>query len=141
MTSIAYNTFFRKDTVEHNEECYVLWGAKWWKFWQGQCLSYSKGEPGGVEFDYNWVEDNLNGVIGWVHTHPSMIASPSSKDDNTMRAWVFSLGRPLVCCIKGSDGLRAHWYLDDESPSVEGPVKRFGSVLTGVIPSGKNIRT
>jgi proteasome lid subunit RPN8/RPN11 len=74
-------------------------------------------------------------LIGWIHTHPSFTADPSNTDDATMRAQVCSLGRPLLCCIEGTDGLRAHWYVDDESNPIEYKVARVRRKLFGLIPN------
>jgi hypothetical protein len=63
-----------------------------------------------------------------------MIAHYSSRDDRTMKAWVLALGKPLVCCISGTDGLRAWWYLNDEDPPVEYQVKSLRGLVFGVTP-------
>jgi len=87
-----------------------------------------------VEFDHDYVFDNRAKVVGWVHTHPHFTSYPSNTDNNNTKAWVCSLGKPLVCCIKGVDGLRAHWYEDDESLAIEGQIWKVGKYLFGIIP-------
>ena len=51
-----------------------------------------------------------------------------------MRAWVTCLGRPLVCCINGTDGLRAWWYLNDEDPPVEYQAHKVRDRVFGITP-------
>ena len=126
---------------EYNEECYILTGIRIGRFWFARLKGYSIGKPCAVEFDHNYVLDNPNKVIGWIHTHPQFVARPSLTDDMTTKAWVTSLGKPMLCCILGTDGLRAHWFVDDESPSVEGPIRKCRNFLFGVFPDGKKDST
>ncbi len=117
-----------------DEECYILFGRIIGRIWAGRLDKYTLGQPANVEFDGDYVFDNRARTVGWIHTHPSNMGSPSFTDDTTTHAWCCALGKPLVCCIKGVDGLRAHWYLDDEKPAIETRVYRFGKTLMGVVP-------
>ena len=117
-----------------NEECWVLKGKKNKWFWRAKYDRYTTGQPASVTFDYNYVYANEKNIIGWIHTHPHWCAIPSSTDLSTMRAWTCSLGRPLLCCINGTDGLRAWWFLDDESDPVEVNVYRVGKYIVGSNP-------
>jgi len=110
-----------------NEECWVLTGGIWHRHWYGRCRGYTMGQPATVEFDDEWVWNNRQSVIGWIHTHPHWTAHPSSTDHMTMKAQVFALGKPLLCAIIGLDGLKAWWYLDDESDPVEMKIRQIGS--------------
>jgi proteasome lid subunit RPN8/RPN11 len=51
-------------------------------------------------------EERHGDVIGFLHTHPGMAAVPSERDVRTMHAWCSAFGKPLLCLIKGADGLR-----------------------------------
>ena len=122
----------------HNEECFVLVGKRRrsgrWRAWRTR---YSVGQPCAVNFNPNWVmerEETKGDILGWWHTHPNMTASPSHTDYTTMQAWVCAFGKPLLCCIEGEDGLRAHWFHSDEEDHVEGVVRRFGGYFWGVVP-------
>jgi len=119
-----------------NEQCWVLIGKRRGKrFWSGKYDRYTEGQPATVAFDPDYVWENRDRIVGWLHTHPQWIASPSCLDHATMTAQVASLGRPMLCCIQGTDGLRAWWYFDDESPGAEGSVKRIGKRLYGIVPT------
>jgi proteasome lid subunit RPN8/RPN11 len=122
----------------HNEECFVLLGKRRSTGrWRACKTNYSVGEPCSVNFNPEWVierEESHGDIIGWWHTHPNTIASPSMTDYATMHAWVCSFGKPMLCCIDGVDGLRAHWFFDDETEHVEGITKRYGSFFWGVVP-------
>jgi proteasome lid subunit RPN8/RPN11 len=120
---------------EVNEQCWVLLGhyGRW--AWSAKYDRYTVGQPARVAFDPDYVWANRHRLIGWIHTHPSFTADPSNTDDATMRAQVCSLGRPLLCCIEGTDGLRAHWYVDDESNPIEYKVARVRRKLFGLIPN------
>ena len=118
----------------HLEHCWILLGGEDRKLWWGHCHKMTKGQPCSVDFDANYVlkmEETKSNVIGFYHTHPGMLAVPSDRDHRTMRAWHNSFGKSLVCVIKGSDGLRAWWYDDDESNPLECQVKQFGGLLVG----------
>jgi proteasome lid subunit RPN8/RPN11 len=123
----------------NNEECWILKGQRGRWFWSAKYDRYSLGKPTTVVFDSDYVYAHQNEIIGWVHTHPHWTAHPSDTDDATMKAWVCALGHPLLCCIDGTDGLRAHWYLDDESDAIEVPAYRFRRGIYGVLP--KQLRT
>jgi hypothetical protein len=51
-----------------------------------------------------------------------------------MGAWTVCFGKPLACLIKGTNGLKAHWFIDDETPHITCWVKRFGRLYVGRIP-------
>lgn len=120
-----------------NEQCWVLVGGIDGDLWWGKKAQLHEGSPASVAFDPNYAmnRDEQHGdVVGFYHTHPSFSANPSDRDDRTMGVWVNCLGKPLVCCIRGVDGLRAWWYFDDEKSSVEYQVKKFGKIIFGIIP-------
>jgi proteasome lid subunit RPN8/RPN11 len=122
-----------------NEQCWVLLGG--WKddLWWGKCVKPREGHPSSVEFNplVKYIierEEAHHDVIGFIHTHPTFTAHYSMRDDRTMKAWVLSFGKPMVCCIRGTDGLRAWWYLDDERKPVEYQARSLRGVLFGVTP-------
>jgi len=121
--------------LNENEECYILFGRKIGRFWIAKLDKYTLGDTSNVEFDPDYVFNNRSKVVGWVHTHPVYLGSPSATDNATTKAWVCSLGKPLVCCIHGVDGLRSHWYMDDESSPLEGRIRKIGKYMIGVIPN------
>lgn len=105
-----------------NEQCWVLLGRMKDDLWWGEKVQPFEGSPASVAFDPDFVtkrDDQYHDVVGFIHTHPTFTAHYSMRDDRTMRAWVLSLGKPLVCCIIGTDGLRAWWYLNDEDEPFE----------------------
>lgn len=126
-----------------NEECWVIVGKQSDNHWRGRRTRYSVGEPASVNFNPKWVEDreDVKGdVVGFVHTHPATKAEPSRTDYATMKAWVMYFGRPMLCMIKGTDGLRAWWFVDHEldTDPVECSVKSFGPFYRGDLPSIKH---
>ena len=115
------------------EQCYILTGKLFAnRWWYGHLGLYSKGSAGGVIFDYQYVLDHPKNVVGWIHTHPpNASAHYSQTDDKTMRAWVFALGKPFVCCIVGHEGIRSFLYYHDEKDPIEGKVRRIKRCLVG----------
>jgi len=85
-------------------------------FWYARRMRPVSGTLASVEFDAAWVlarEEAKGDVVGFYHTHPSGVAEPSQRDQRTMRAWVGSFGRPLLCLIE-SDAKVAAWRFDDD---------------------------
>lgn len=120
-----------------NEHCWVLLGHAENDLWWGRMHRMTIGGPSRVDFDPDWVikqeEENQN-VIGWIHSHPGMTSHYSAVDDVAMKGWSVCMGKPLVCCIHGTDGLSAWWYVDDESTPERYQVKRVGKIIFGVTP-------
>jgi proteasome lid subunit RPN8/RPN11 len=117
-----------------NEKCWVLLGGVNEGLWWGKMSHQTQGSPCSVDFNYDWTihrEETKGDVVGFLHTHPNFSAHPSCRDDRTMKTWVLSFGKPMVCCIAGIDGLKAWWYYDDESDPVEQPVKKIGHLIFG----------
>lgn len=82
----------------------------------------TEGEPASVEFDHDWIlerEETKGDVVGFYHSHPSGMPNPSERDHRTMRAWVASFGKPLLCLIEADGNVAAYNYIDDESRGVE----------------------
>jgi len=107
-----------KESAARDEECWVLVGERRGDTWQGRMLDRVVGQPEMVEFDGGQAlarEEALGDVIGFMHTHPNSAATPSQRDVDTMQAWVSALGKPLLCVIQGTDGLRCYRFEDDAS--------------------------
>jgi len=124
-----------------NEIYQGLIGGRKGRYWYGVGHWDVEGSPGGVPFDPKVVMDRQmehGDVVGFYHTHPSMPARPSSIDYRTMGTWNLAFGKPLVCCIRGNEGIQAHWFIDDETEHITGKVKQFGSIFVGIVP--KEIR-
>lgn len=120
-----------------NENCWVLVGGWEEDIWWGKRVKPTEGTPVSVNFSAEYViqrDTNHKDIVGFIHTHPGMTAHYSSRDKRTMEAWTLALGKPLVCCIQGIDGLRAWWFLDDESDPIEYQVKSLRGLVFGVTP-------
>lgn len=120
-----------------NEKCWSLMGEEFDGIWVLKMTGETEGTPASVSFNHELVmraEDNGTPFVGWLHSHPYWTAVPSDRDVKTMGAWCLSLGRPLLCAITGSDGLRGWWFLDDETPPVE---KKLVQIPFGIILGGK----
>ncbi|MEM7347147.1 MAG: Mov34/MPN/PAD-1 family protein [Chloroflexota bacterium] len=99
-----------------NEISYIITGQQRGRIWYGRLQQRQIGEPTQVEFDWSWAltrEENRGDVLGFYHTHPTGHNSLSQRDIATMQAWVSSLGKPLLCAIKG-DQLAAYLFQTDE---------------------------
>ena len=96
-------------------------GRRQGRFWYARRMRPTKGEIASVEFDADWVlkrEESKGDIIGFYHTHPSGMPTPSQRDHRTMRAWVGSFGKPLLCLIEADSKIRAYHYVDDQSVGV-----------------------
>jgi proteasome lid subunit RPN8/RPN11 len=105
-----------------HEEAAVLIGHRRDDIWHGRLRQRWTGGASSVAFDWSWVlerEERYGDVIGFYHTHPAGLATPSQRDVRTMRAWVSCLGKPLLCLIGCADRLTATLFesdLDDGQP-------------------------
>ena len=109
-------------------------GLNWWARSLGD---NAEGSPGQVAFNYQRAYDrdlSHGDVIGFYHTHPNTIAHPSQTDYRTMGAWTVCFGRPLVCLIEGVDGLKCHWFIDDETEHITSSISRIGDIFVGNLP-------
>ena len=87
--------------VNINEECWIIYGKKHCKWAYGKLVYESEGGPGSVEFDWEKVIRERDKIIGFNHTHPGALQTPSLMvDQPTMAGWVKALGKPLLCGIK-----------------------------------------
>jgi len=124
--------------VNKNEIYQGLVGGICGKYWWGIGNWDSEGSPGGVGFDHKVVMERQiqhGDIVGFYHTHPQFTARPSDTDYCTMGTWNNAFGKPLVCCIRGVDGIKGHWFLDDESEHVTSWVKQFGNIFVGKVPA------
>jgi hypothetical protein len=124
--------------MRQNEQSWILTGGYHRKLWWGYLSHESEGHPGSVDFPYKWVndrEEKTGDVVGFMHTHPGFLASPSLRDDATMAQWFLSFGKPLICLIEGVNGLKGYLYYDDEQPPIPiRTIKRFGQLVVGIMP-------
>jgi proteasome lid subunit RPN8/RPN11 len=100
-----------------HEECAILIGQRRGRIWYGRLRQFQSGELASVEFDWEWVlkrEDRYGDVLGFYHTHPGGLTTPSGRDVRTMRAWVSCLGKPLLWVIKSHKNLSAYVFETDE---------------------------
>lgn len=101
-----------------SEEAWTLVGRRRGRVWHARRIGHERGAPERVAFDGSAVldrEESRRDVVGFLHTHPACDAVPSSRDLATMRAWVSAFGKPLLCLIEGTDGLRGYRFDNDES--------------------------
>jgi hypothetical protein len=120
-----------------NEVYQGLIGQHVGRYWYGVGHWDAEGVPCRVDFNpYNVMERELehHDVVGFFHTHPNMSARASGLDIATMGAWTVATGKPMVCLIRGADGIKAHWFIDDEIRHTTCWVKQFGRLFVGRIP-------
>ena len=104
--------------VETVERCWMLVGQQQGPFWYARRTRPTRGQPTSVEFDAPWVlgrEESSGDVQGFYHTHPGGSPDPSSRDLKTIRAWVGSFGKPLLCLIESDGDVAAFLFEDDDS--------------------------
>ena len=100
-----------------NEVSYILTGERQGNIWYVRRQQKQIGQPTSVEFDWAWVlvrEEKRADILGFYHTHPTGLASPSQRDVQTMQVWVSCLGKPLLCVIESDSALVAYVFQTDE---------------------------
>jgi hypothetical protein len=104
------------------ERCWTLVGRRQGPFWFARRVRPTSGDESSVGFDADWVlrrEETRGDVVGFYHTHPAGMPEPSKRDDRTMRAWVGSFGKPLLCLIEADRNVAAYQYLDDNAAAAK----------------------
>jgi len=117
-----------------NETVAVLVGQRRGRIWYGRLRQRQGDGPAPVELDWAWAlerEERRGDVIGFYHTHPSELTTPSQRDVRTMRAWVSCFGKPLLCVIESGDVLTAYVFRTDEDDGQ--PVDEIEQFPRGVI--------
>lgn len=129
-----------KDMTTSNktvEICYVLLGEIRENKLSAKMSWRKSGTPHSVQFDWNRVmnrEEEHADVVGFYHTHPEGFSELSSKDESTMRAWTFCFGKPLICAVATSKGIRAWCFEIDGSSAELLEIRRSNRTrLTGII--------
>lgn len=98
------------------EKCWFVYGLTIGPFVLGKLVYVSEGEAHCVEFD--WEKGLSKFLIGWFHTHPKNCSlSPSSEDERTMKSWVRTLERPLLCGITHNDLLDLNCFIFKRWPA------------------------
>ena len=125
------------------EESYVIVGYRRGGVWYGRLREHRVGAPAHVEVDWSWVlarEERQGDVIGFYHTHPSGMGTPSARDVRTMHGWVSCFGKPLLCVIESDQVLNAYLYTDDEGKGQAlAEVQRFPRQVI-VVVQGQEVR-
>lgn len=121
---------------QENEKCWVILGVRQGRFWVGRLKYMSTGEPHRVPFQADDVferELECHDVLGFLHTHPTTAATPSQTDLATMQAWVTALGKPLICGIRGVDGLKTYLFPKESNRNFQiSKAIRFGEWIVGM---------
>ncbi len=108
-------------TITTKEIAYVLAGESRDGILLAKMLWKSKGSETSVQFDWKRVlerEESKGDLVGFFHTHPDGFTNASQRDDQTMESWSFCFGKPLLCVIGTSAGLRA-WIYDASSGALK----------------------
>lgn len=122
-----------------NETIAVLVGQRQGRIWYGRLRQRGVGGPASAEFDWAWVlerEERRGDIIGFYHTHPTGLTTPSQRDVRTMRAWVGCFGKSLLCVIESGETLTAYVFQTDEDGGQ--PLDEVERFSQGVIVAVEN---
>ena len=116
-----------------NEQCWFIHGIRIGNRFAGLLKYHSEGSPAHVSFDGSKAQGK---VLGFYHSHPSGISSPSSRDDRTMKAWVICEGRPMICGIFCDGHQRSFLYFRNNRKEIvykEVKSKVAGNIFLGSV--------
>ena len=99
------------------EQCWLIKGFKTKTHYIGILSYQGEGDISSVDFD--WRKATSKNILGFYHTHPSGLQTPSSRDDRTMSALVRAEGRPLLCGILTDDSNNCYVYKRAEDRTIE----------------------
>ena len=114
--------------ISFREKCWILIGKRYKNRYVGLLHYQGEGDPSSVDFD--WRKSTSKNVLGFYHTHPSGLQTPSTRDDRTMGALVRAEGRPLLCGILTNNSNNCYVYKRLEDRSI-GEVKLKNVRLIG----------
>jgi hypothetical protein len=101
------------NTSTTKEVYFVLLGEAKNGIWLAKLCWRKAGSQTCVHFDGARVlarEESHGDVVGFYHSHPEGFVEPSRRDDDTMSAWSFCFGKPLLAVVATSLGPRAWVY-------------------------------
>lgn len=81
----------------NREKCWFLVGKKIGQFYVGKIVYHSQGNT--LKVDFDWESAVNERVLGFYHTHIDGLPYLSDEDETTMRAWVRSEGRSMLCGV------------------------------------------
>ena len=118
-----------KRNIVSCEVAYILIGETSGGIWHARMQWRTSGEPASVDFEWQKVltrEEERGDVVGFFHTHPHGLKSPSARDDRTMNSWSTCFGKPLLCLIDDGDGINGWVYdADKETEKKIAEVQKF----------------
>jgi proteasome lid subunit RPN8/RPN11 len=120
-----------------NEEFLAIYGwcFKGWFFGYGS--DYTMGSMSQVTGDFDKLWNKRKKLIGFWHTHPQWVASPSWTDFETMNAMTCTFGKSLLCLISGTDGKYCFNYrvnlMADSVPDPKTKFYKLGNLFWGKI--------
>jgi hypothetical protein len=103
-------------STNFKEACWFVYGLRTKALYLGILVRQSTGGPASVDFDWQRAFRHRKHLVGFFHTHPDGVDELSQTDHRTMRGWVTSLGKPLICGIK-EDGQTQMFYYKKIIPS------------------------
>lgn len=112
------------------EKCWIIYGYKIANWTFGFLVFESEGSSSSVDFNWEKICKNKDRIVGFNHTHPGNLNTPSSTDDVTMAGWVKTLGKPLLCGIIGTKQfLYLYEKKSDKVHNYPLPFKKIGSFV------------
>ena len=97
------------------EKCWFIGGLNFKNFYIGKLYHHSDGTTLSVDFDWKMAVKNT--VLGFYHTHIDGDPYLSNEDTTTMRTWVISEGRPMICGVMSGNS-QACWLFYRKNKSI-----------------------
>lgn len=96
--------------TDFKEACWFVYGLRIKDLYLGILVKQSTGGPASVDFDWQRAFKHRKYLVGFFHTHPEGVHELSQIDHRTMRGWVTSLGKPLICGMKENGQTQMYYY-------------------------------
>lgn len=97
-------------STDFKEACWFVYGLRIKDLYLGILVKQSTGGPASVDFDWQRAFKHRKYLVGFFHTHPEGVHELSQIDHRTMRGWVTSLGKPLICGMKENGQTQMYYY-------------------------------
>lgn len=117
------------------EDCWFLQGVELGPFYIGRLKFHSSGS--GVNVDFSWSEAVSKNLLGFYHSHGAGDPYISGEDESTMKCWVRSEGRPMLCGVVSGPKQRCWVFYRKKGVIRYCPIK---SIIVGSLFIGRRIK-
>ena len=117
------------------DDCWFLHGFELGPFYVGRLEYHSSGN--GCNVDFDWSEAVRDSLLGFYHSHGGGDPYISAEDESTMKCWVRSEGRPMLCGVISGNKQRC-WVFYRKKGTIR--YCSIQSIIVGPVFIGRKVK-